>query len=109
MRPGFFAPADIDETHPQECKDMPYYMVHNQGDYRQPLLLAHSLGEEQDRRLMEHFPERKFYVFRADPFAASLGLGSGELEEIPTPERENHGVPEEVSGMDSDEGEKGRF
>ncbi len=92
VRPDFFAPGNIDETHPQECKDMPYYMISNQGDYRQPLLFALSLGEEENRRLMEHFPERKFYVYRADPFAAALGLGSGELEELSPGDRLDQGV-----------------
>jgi hypothetical protein len=109
MRPGFFAPAEINETHPRECKDMPYYMIRNEGDYSQPLLFAHSLGEEEDRRLMEHFPERKFYIFRADPFAAALGLGSGELEEIHPRERPNPSVPEEAPGRGRDKGEQGRF
>lgn len=109
IRPDFFAPGEIDETHPQECKDMPYYMIRNQGDYRQPLLFAHSLGEAEDRRLMEHFPDRKFYVYRADPFAAALGLGSGELEELSPGNCAGQGTAEGPPENASDAGGKGRF
>jgi hypothetical protein len=100
MHPDFFAPADIDETHPQECRDIPFYMIRNEGDYTRPLLLAHSLSEEEDRSLMEHFPDREFYIFRADPFAAALGLGSGELEAVATRESPIRPPPAEAPHRD---------
>ena len=65
-------------------KDYPYYLIHNRADYRQELLFAHSLGEEEDQRLLAAFPDRRFYVFRANPFAAAFGIGRGDLEEIGT-------------------------
>ena len=88
MHPDFYAhESDKDPNKEAQLrKDFPYYLIHNRADYRQALLFAHSLGEEEDPRIMETFPDRPFYVFRANPFAAAFGIGSGELERIRGPQ-----------------------
>ena len=84
MHPDFYAHKSYKGLTEEEDlrKDYPYYLIHNRADYRQELLFAHSLGEEEDQRLLAAFPDRRFYVFRANPFAAAFGLGRGDLEEI---------------------------
>jgi hypothetical protein len=84
MHPDFYAHESYKDLTKEEQlrKDYPYYLIHNHADYGQALLFAHSLGEEEDRRLMARFPDRPFYVFRANPFAAAFGIGSGDLEPI---------------------------
>jgi 4-amino-4-deoxy-L-arabinose transferase-like glycosyltransferase len=84
MHPDFYAHKSFKELGMEEelRNDYPYYLIHNRVDYGQDILFAHSLGEEEDRRLRAAFPDRRFYVFRANPFAAAFGIGRGELEEI---------------------------
>ena len=81
MHPAFFE-HDMrgKEVEDSLRKEMPYYLVRNEADYHRPLLYAHYLGDEETRRLMDHFPMRPFYLFRANPFAAAFGIGTGELE-----------------------------
>jgi hypothetical protein len=104
MHPDFYAHASHkDQTKEEDLlKDYPYYLIHNHADYRQELLFAHSLGEEEDQRLMAAFPDRRFYVFRANPFAAAFGIGRGELEEIGTAGGLNESSPLEANHEDSD-------
>ena len=59
---------------------LPPEVIRNRADYTRPLLFAHVLGDEQDARLMDRFPDRSFYLFRANPFAAAFGTGRGKLE-----------------------------
>ena len=86
MHPDFYAHKNHKDPAKEEelRKDYPYYLIHNRADYRQELLFAHSIGEEEDQRLLAAFPDRRFYVFRANPFAAAFGVGRGELEEMGT-------------------------
>lgn len=86
LHPDFYAHADqrIRNRQQQLERDLPFYLIHNDGDYGQPLLLAHSLGAAKDRQLMLHFPDRPFYVLKANPYAAALGIGRAELERIET-------------------------
>jgi len=83
MHPDFFMPESWDNKFKEQIKnDFPFYLIHNRMDYEQPLLIAHSLGEEADKRLLDHFPDRPFYLFQADPFLAAFGIGSGTLEQL---------------------------
>jgi len=86
LQPGFYDHAD-ERIRARQQKlegDLPFYLIHNEADYGRPLLLAHSLGPEEDRRLLLHFPDRPFYLLRANPYAAALGLGRAELEKMAT-------------------------
>jgi Dolichyl-phosphate-mannose-protein mannosyltransferase len=97
MHPDFYAHESYKDLKKEDQlrKDYPYYLIHNRADYRQALLFAHSLGEEEDRKLMAAFPDRPFYVFRANPFAAAFGIGSGDVEKIKGPEIvQDHPAPE---------------
>ncbi len=84
LHPDFYAHADerIRDRQEKLARDLPFYLIHNDADYERPLLFAHSLGIAEDRRLMLHFPDRPFYLLRANPYAAALGIGRAELERI---------------------------
>jgi hypothetical protein len=84
MDPDLYAHVSYKDLIKEEQmrKDYPYYLIHNHADYGRRLLFAHSLGEEEVPRLMAAFPDRRFYVFRANPFAAAFGIGRGQLKEI---------------------------
>ncbi len=82
LHPAFLAHAGPRDRGKAEMlrRDIPYYLIRNRADYTRPLLFAHVLGDEQDARLMDRFPDRSFYLFRANPFAAAFGTGRGKLE-----------------------------
>jgi len=81
-KPDFFIPRFQDkESTEQLRRDIPFYLIRNRMDFRQPLLFAHSLGEE-DRRLMSRFPDRTFYLIEADPVAAFYGVGRAGLQRL---------------------------
>ena len=84
MHPDLYEHKKLKELDKEEefREYYPYYLIHNRADYGQELLFAHSLGEEEDERLKAAFPDRRFYLFRANPFAAAFGIGRGELEEL---------------------------
>lgn len=86
LHTGFYDHADqrIRTRQQRLERDLPFYLIHNEADYGRPLLLAHTLGPEEDRRLMLHFPDRPFYLLKANPYAAALGLGRADLERIST-------------------------
>lgn len=84
LHSDFYAHADqrIRDRQQKLERDLPFYLIHNDADYERPLLLAHSLGAAEDRRLMLRFPDRPFYLLRANPYAAALGIGRAKLERI---------------------------
>lgn len=84
LHPDFYAHADqrIRDRQQKLERDLPFYLIHNEGNYERPLLLAHSLGAAEDRRLTLHFPDRPFYLLKANPYAAALGIGRADLEKI---------------------------
>lgn len=86
LHSDFYAHADqrIRDRQQKLERDLPFYLIHNEGDYGGPLLLAHSLGAAEDQRLMLRFPDRPFYLLRANPYAAALGIGRAKLERIET-------------------------